>query len=325
MFVEGVHLKRSLFWKLLCGLLVILALGASFYLLLGRRPEVSLTQQLLDRQQLIARAEASNIIIFFEKHGDSVATLAQIGSIKQRDADVLENLDTFIEQRKDTGIIGGVGLTDKQGIVQYISNISGTRDTGQSVSDRNYFTWAKSEAKKGEYYISRPMVSRGGATKGQTIVAVVSPVFRNNTFTGVLTSSVKLQPLLERFLGLMKVSHDMKVYLVNEGGDLMYSNNGSDSFGSSIFEIFSEDQIFKDKIKNALTSTKEDQFQTDQHLVVYSPLSLGVQKWLLIISSPAFEVGEQVRPFYIRQAVIFIATALIILLFVTVAIRKSQV
>lgn len=307
------------------GLFLIIGLGAAFYLVLGRGAQVSVTQQLLDQQQLIARAEVSNIITFFEKHGDSVATLAQVSSIEKRDADVLENLDTFMEQRKDTGIIGGVVLTDKQGVVQYNSNVSGTRDIGQNVSDRTYFAWAKSEAKKGEYYISRPMVSRLEVSKDQTIVVVASPVYRDGKFTGVLGSSVKLQPLLERFFGLMKVSDQTEVYLVNESGDLIYSHADLSSLGSSIFEIFSEGQTFKDRIKNALTSTKEGQFQTDQHLVVYSPISLGVQKWLLIIASPAYEAVEQTKPFYIRQAVMFIVTALTIFLFGTIARRKNQV
>lgn len=293
-----------------------MVLGAAFYLVLGRGAQVSVTKQLLTQQQIIARAEVSNITFFFQKLGDSVATLAQLNSIESRDEDTVGILDTFMEQRRDTGIIGGVILTDRAGIVQFNSNVLGTRDIGESIADRNFFAWAKSEAKKGEYYISRPIVARLGATKGQTIIVVASPVYRNGVFTGVLGASVKLQPLVERFFGLMKVSDRTAVYLVNEGGGLIYSNSDQDALS---------DQIVSDRVEKALIATEEGHFQTEKYLVAYSPLTLGVQKWLLIIASPAQEALDLTRPFYVRQTVIFIVTAFTILLFGTIAGRKNQV
>lgn len=306
------------FWTLRLSLLLIIVLGAAFYLVLGRGAQVSVTQALLIQQQTIARAEKSNIISFFQKFGDSVATLAQLSSIERRDEDTALDLDTFMEQRRDTGIIAEVALTDKLGIVKFNSNISGTRDIGHSLADRNFFAWAKSEAKKGEYYIGRPMVSQLGETISQTTIVVASPVYREDVFSGVLAASVKLQPLVERFFGLMKVSDRTKAYLVNERGDLIYSNSDQDVL---------RDQTVSDRIEKALTSTEEGQFQTEKYLVVYSPLTLGVQKWLLIISSPAAaqEVVGLTRPFYVRQTVIFIVTACTILLFAIIASRKNQV
>lgn len=159
------------------------------------------------------------------------------------------------------------------------------------------------------------MVSRIGATKDQMIVVVASPVFKNSTFTGVLGSSVKVQPLVERFFGMMKVSDQTVVYLVDEGGDLIYSNSDVDVLS---------DQTLSDRIKKALSSEEEGQFTTDKYLVAYSPLTLGVQKWLLIVSSPVQEAAEQTIPFYIRQTIMFIVTSLIILLVIIVAFRKSQ-
>lgn len=297
-------------------LLLLLLLGISFYLVLAQGAQESVTEQLLSRQQLIVRAEKSNIITFFEKHGNSMATLAQLKSIETRDKDTAYDLDLFVEQRKDTGIISGVVLTDKRGLVEYNSNVTGIRDLGQSVADRNFFTWARDEAKRGEYYISKPTVGKIGAVKDQVFISVASPVFRNNTFTGVLSSGVKLQPLLERFFGIMKISEETQVYLVDERGDLLYSN-------AEDREAFS-DQAFSDRIKNALGATEEGRFSTDKYLAAYSPVTLGVQKWLLVISSPAQEITEHATPYYIRQAVIFTAVALTILLVGVVANRKKE-
>lgn len=101
-------MKRSILGTLVLALPAILVVGIGFYLFLAQGTWESVTEDLLNQQQLIARAEVGNITAFFEKHGDSLATLAQLKSIEARDKDTAYDLDIFMEQRKDTGIIGGV-------------------------------------------------------------------------------------------------------------------------------------------------------------------------------------------------------------------------
>ncbi len=302
----GVFRKILSSWIFLYSLFSIVVIGGAFYLVLNQGIDRAFTRQLLDRQRTIARAEKSNITTFFEKFGNSVAFLAQLKSIEARDNDTSYDLDLFIEQRRETGLIGGVVLTDKTGVVRFNSNVLGTRDLGESIADRDYFLWAKSEGERGKYFISQPVKS---------IVVVASPVYRDNVFSGVVASSVKVAPLTERFFGLMKISDLTEVYLVDSNGDLLYSNAAPDAVGSNIYE--------SDKIKNALGATVGDQFQTEKHLVAYSPVILGSQSWLFIISSPAQEVVNLTRPFYVRQASVLILTAAIILSLGVIAIRKN--
>ena len=306
------------------GLLAIVVLGATFYLVLGRGVESSVTRQLLDRQQTIARAEASNIISYFETFGNSVAVLAQLDSIERRDASTVRDMDTFVEQRRESGLIRGVILTDKQGVVRFNSNVLGTRDLGETLADRDYFIWAKDQTGKGKYFISRPVVSRLGATKGQTIVVVASPVYQNGKFAGVVAASVKLAPLAERFFGLMKISEQTEVYLLDGQGDLLYSHSAPDTIGSKFAELFPGNQTLSEEIEKALSATEEGQLQTKTHLVAYSPIILGTQSWLLIISSPAKEAVALATPFYVRLLALLILTSFTILLFGVIAIRKNQ-
>src|SRR3989344_3113549 len=105
----------------LCSLFSVVVLGIAFYLIVGQKIEATITQQLLDRKRIIARAEVSNITTFFEKFGNSVTVLARLSSIEASDADAVSDLDTFIEQRRDAGIIRGVVLTDKNGVVKFNS------------------------------------------------------------------------------------------------------------------------------------------------------------------------------------------------------------
>ncbi len=320
----GIFKRLFSSWIFLYSLFSVVVVGSASYLILSQGTEATVTRQLLDRKRIIARAEVANITTFFEKFGNSVATLAQLSSIEARDGDAEGDMDTFVEQRRETNLIGGVILTDKNGVVQFNSNVLGTRDLGASLADRDYFIWAKNQGQKGEYFISQPVVSRLGATKGQTIVVVASPVIINDVFSGVVASSVRLEPLAERFLGLMKISALTEVYLVDGNGDLLYSNSAPNMVGSNISKVFSDDSALNDKIKNALGKAVGDQFQTEKHLIAYSPVILGTQSWLLIISSPLTQVEDLTRPVYIQQAGLFIITAITILVLGAIAVRKNH-
>lgn len=312
-------------WIFLYSLFSVSLIGAAFYLVLGKEIESTITQQLLNRQRTIARAEAANITIYFEKTGNSIATLAQLSSIEAHNANTVGDLDTFVEQRREAGIIGGIVLTDKNGVVQFNSNVSGIRDLGASLSDRDYFLWAKNQGGEGKYFISQLFVSRLGATKGQSIIVVASPEYKNGAFMGVVAASVKIKPLAERFLTSMKISALTEVYMIDGNGDLIYSNVAPDAIGSNISKLFSGDSALQGKIKNAPGATVGDQFATKQHLIAYSPVILGTQSWLLIISSPAQEVVNLATPLYIRQVVVLVLTATVILLFgIIITGKKNQ-
>lgn len=321
----GIFRKIVSSWIFLYSLFSIAMIGAAFYLVLSKEIDSTITQQILNRKRTIVRAEVANITTFFEKFGNSVATLAQLSSIEAHNVNTVADLDTFVEQRSEAGIIGGVVLTDKSGVVQFNSNVSGTMDLGASLSDRDYFLWAKDQGGRGKYIISQPIISRLGASKGQSIIVVASPVYKNNEFTGVIAASVKLKPLAQRFLTLMKVSALTEAYMIDSNGDLIYSNVAPDAIGSNISKLFSGNKkALGERIKNALGITVEDQFATKQDLVAYSPVKLGTQSWLLIIASPAQEVVNLAMPLYIRQVGLLVLTATVILLFGVIAVKKKQ-
>lgn len=143
------------------------------------------------------------------------------------------------------------------------------------------------------------------------IVPVAAPVYQNNAFVGVISASVKLKPLTERYLGLMKISERTGVYLLSERGEPLYSNSGS--------------QTLSDKLKKALSTTKgEGQLSAEGHSIAYSPVSLGSQNWLLIVASPTRDALSSVIPFYIRQVALLLWVSLTTLLFGVIVGRKSQ-
>lgn len=131
--------------------LFTIGLGAAIYLILSHGAEVSTGGQLLRREATIAKAGASNIASFFQVFGQSIAVLSQLSSMENLGTKTLEDMDTFVDQWRDSGLVGGVVLTDRNGVVRLNSNVLGTSDIGASLADRDYFVWAKGKPKEGEY------------------------------------------------------------------------------------------------------------------------------------------------------------------------------
>lgn len=289
----GIRLSRL--W--LFGLVAMVGLLGAGYLILSRGGiQASITQELLDRQAVIARADAGNIESFFQAIGNSIALRAQMRSMERADSTVAEDLDAFVDQWRDSGLVAGIVLTDSRGVVTFNSNVSGTADVGESLADRDYFAWAKNQKKEGEYFVGAPVVSRLGVSRGQVIVPVASPVLAKDIFWGVVVAAVKLVPLAQRNLEFMKVSDQTSMYLVDQRGDSLYSSPGS--------------QVLSDEVKGALFATKQGQLVKEGRLIAYSEVSLSGQNWLAIVSSPIGEVSSLTIPFYIRQAAVLILVSL---------------
>jgi hypothetical protein len=297
---------RAWWW----GFVLIAGLGLAFYLTLARVIQTTATKEFLGRQQTLARAQAANLTYFFQDIGNSTAVLAQSANI--------EVMESFVNKWVETGLIGGVILIDRNGIVQFNSSVLGTPDIGGSLVDRDYFLWAKSQVGEGEYFVGQPVVSRLGASKGKVIIPVASPVVRDGVFSGVVVSSVILEPLTSRYLELMKISETAAVYLAKEGGELLYSSSGGVIEDLNIFDLLG------DGLKNILCTNQEAGFQTEKRLIACAPVLLDSQSWMVVIVSPAEDVTSVVTPIYIRQMVIFLLVTMGILLFGILVSREHK-
>ncbi len=309
-------LKRFLSNKMLyLGLGLIAFVCAVFYVVLMRQAKVTTTNNLLRQQLIIARAETNNLTSFFSVFGDSLSILAQSSSVETRNASTIQDMDAFVDQWRESGVLGGIILVDRNGVVQFNSNVLGTRDTGAMLADREYFVWAKSQSKEGEYFIAKPVTSKLGASKGQTIVPIASPIFQNGAFAGVLAASIELTPLTDRYLGLMRVSGKSDVALIDSQGNLLYVNT-PELTGMSAFEYMRQHPSANDEklltaLKNSIEKDEEislvapyfdpKEKKIEDHLIVFSPITIGNQKWVLALGDPIQGVTDATRPIYIRQ------------------------
>ena len=329
--VKVFHKQTFLYW-----LLSIIGIALVIWAIPARGAKQSVTNQLLAKQKVLTRAEANNVSTFFTVFGESVAVMAQLKSIEARNADAQHNLDAFVEQWRESNLNGGIITTNKNGVVDIHSSVTGIVDLGEDLSDREYFVWAQ-DAQKGEYFVGKPIISRLGATEGELIVAVASPIFNGDEFDGAIAASVKLVPLMQRYLDLMKVADDSQVFLLDEGGELIYTSSDKYSYGANVFDYFAKypfkgSEVLVEKTKTALAESKEGSLRTSfidpedasvkNYLVSYSPVLVGGKKWMLVITSPANEVWELTVPIYTRLAFLGIFVSLTVLAF-GIFVRKE--
>lgn len=325
------------FWALTA--LLFLGFAATFYFLVGRTTQTSIIDQFMAREQVLARSEASNLHAFFDVFGESLAVLGQAGSIRSRNEATIRDMDVFTQQWKKTQFIGGILLTGPKGTVRFNSNVLSTHDTGAIIADRDYFTWARDEATVGAVFVGKPVISRLGASRGQTIIPVATPVYDKGQFQGVLATSVELQPLTQHYLGLMNVSPSTEVYLLDTQGTFLYASPDDSVLGTNALEqlqqhSFLGSQPILDHLQAALAHPQEGKIQAGYfnqnanglgiRLLVYTPVSVGNQTWLLVMAAPIQEALALVPTLYWQSAAVFGLGVLLILILGILIARNTQ-
>lgn len=306
--------------------LVVVGLGVSYYLILGQKANMMVTNQFLKRQLTLARAQTGNIASFYKVFGDSVAIFSRLNSVHARNSDLQSNLDSFVDQSKDGGLVGGISVVNEEGIIEFNSNISGIPDVGDSISDRDYFEWAKEQTSDGLYFIGSPINSRIGATEGETIIPVAAPIIDNGVFRGAVVSPIRMSVLTERYLEYLKISDLAEIYLINIDGKMIYSNLYPNLVGNNIYELiennpFLGSDILTEKIKNILNEKKEGSMMTSfingktnlikDYYLAYSPISLNSQNWMLVTATPIEALTDIKTPLDFRLKI------MLFLIFVT--------
>lgn len=314
-----------------CGFILII------YLVIDGLFRTFVTQP-VQRKQIIADSESYNIETFFSLFGDSIATLANLSSFKESNGALQGDLDAFIEQWRESGLVSGVVVTDQNGITKFNSNVLGTVDVGDSLADRAYFTWLKNSSKKGEYLVGDPVVSRLGASKGNVVIPVVSPIYQNDRFIGAIVSASKIESLTEQYLDRINISKLSGIYLIEKDGNILYSDPKSEKNGTSVFELFPEppflkQDFFEKKYEEAFSKDRGNFYVATTEpitnkfsikLITYSKVKLKNQEWLLILATPARGLVVLNTAFYMRVTSSLVLLGVVIFLFHQGFLKKDQ-
>lgn len=186
--------------------------------------EKVLYDQMLHREQTVSRAGSMALKEFFELMGTQVFSFSTRKSIVNIDKDTQNLLDSFVA-RYDKYPIGGIILTDKNGKIIYTANTENIKNVGVDISNRDYFIDLKNNINK-EFIISPPLISRFGASNGKYILAIASPVIKDNRFNGIIAVSVVIDEVTKEFLNPLKITEDTLINLTDTNGDLIFSTQG---------------------------------------------------------------------------------------------------
>lgn len=311
-------------------------LGIAFYYGYGSNAKAALIEQILHREQVIARSGANSIESFFLLSGKSLGYLAEDERIMGMDQETQKALKEFVVIWKETPI-SGVSLADEKGIVRFNANIDNKPDVGAAVKDGDYFAWAKT-AQKGEVYFGTPVISRLGASEGKYIVPVASPLISDGQFKGVLSAVVILSQLTQDYLQPLKISGQTEVYVLNSQGVFISALDG-ELIGKNVYQYLDENPflgsaIFKEEIKKKMEERGEGKLRIawpdtkgnlnifSRQLLVFSPFSLGKQSFFLAIATPVDDALVYIGPIYMRQNVGFVVSFLAVLI---VVVRLAKI
>ncbi|MFC1710270.1 cache domain-containing protein [Patescibacteria group bacterium] len=303
------YLKRIL---LMFVAFCILAAGLVYWWA-GEQTKESLVEQTLHREQVIARSGARSIESFIDLASSSLLTYDHFVSESQID-EIDKILEDYSNEWNDTPVAGFIYI-DEDGIIKSHASKSSTRSVGVSVEDREYYKWAK-EANDDDVFISKPLVSRIGESKGKYTIAVVTPIMNDGEFDGALTMGLLLSDITKKYLDPLKISEDTNVYLIDLEGTILHSPDTS-LIGENYFNFLSvlakDGEIIsidlksmvsaKDEGKLVYTKVDSNPMLPNKQLLTFSKVDPVGQKesninpWYVVIETPSDDAEAFFGPF----------------------------
>lgn len=274
---------------------------------------------------MAVRAGANSIESFLSLIGNNLVILSNNPN--------QENLDQFIKLWSKSDVTGII-VTDRQGVVIRISNTLGIKDLGSDISSRDYFDWSKT-AKRGEYRVFPPVVSKIGASKGNYIFPVAVPLLDSNgKFNGSLVVSILLSDLANVYINNLKVLDSSRVYLTTNKGEIIYSDI-QELTGKNIQNMFITDFLGKDKVIEVILEDLQKPDETklklampnfennklEPYLISSAPINVSDQLWKLVVVTPEKDLLMFTYKTFRTQVLgIFI----IVVIFIVLTLRISR-
>jgi len=279
------------------------------------RSEVVFKREMLNRQVVSVRSAAKVIEEFFKAQEQKIAFIASIPEIKNPDDPNIANILT--DAQKSLPIpISDIVRFDANG--DSVARGSGITQV-DNVSDREYFLWAKDPKNKGSIFYSNPLIARGGSEKGKLAMAIVTPVYSGNKFTGVLLMTVSFDNFGQLFITDLKITNGSRSFVVNLQD------------GSFIFPAINSWKDSADFSKNLSSMAKEQEGVGIflNNLIAYHIISLGdgSQFWSLVMvisENETLSLFKSVNLNFINFLILVIVIILTLLAILILAIRFGQ-
>lgn len=301
---------------------IFCALSSFVYLTLGSGSVKSLIEQMLHREQIIARSGVRSIASFIDLSSKSILILADNPNLNS------DNIKFFIESWTDTPLSGIIQVDKRGEIITAFSNIE-TLKAGGNVFDRDYFQSAL-KLTSPKVIIGKPVISRATGANQSYKIPLAVPLFKNNQFDGIISVSVTITLLTQNYLEPLKISNQTEIFLINSEG-IILSSLHSEVIGDSIQNYVANHPFLGDKIVSSQIQKKINlggEHKLDiaipnlstgkitRTLIAIAPITIrDNSQWYLAITTPAEDALIFISPFIMRNLL-----GIIISFFVSIAI-----
>jgi len=318
-------------------LAIFIGVVFSTYVSTNKKTAENLIETSLYRQQQLTTLNAYNVKSFLNLSSKSMILLSQNLHQVSSNADRQELLDNLMQQLS-LSPISGILITDANGVVKFKALETGISDLGTDVSDREYFTWAK-QAKDGDVWISKPLISKLGASKGKSIAVVTTPIIIKDQFQGALVEAIVLEDFFRYYLG-ESIPLYFDTYLIDSDGTI-YVAPDSSLVGENIFQLAKAVDggldLFKtefNKIKNSSVPGRTQAVlkvsgndNPSRSLMSFAPISnmVGSNKWMLITISTPRAALALTSPIYLQQISLIIGIFFFLLFSSILALKFIEV
>lgn len=288
-------------YKILTLFLLGLVVISSINLVLALRNDQIQRELLLiqthNRQLVQARSGAQTVKLFLKDLEIQLLTLSQVPDVVLLDEQkTRERFENLIDQAEDTPFIG-IGSLDKDGKAKIITNRERMSvGEGTNFSEREYFKWAKDPLNKGKIYITSPFISQAGISKDKNVLALITPVYYNDEFNGIIIFAVLLNDFSDKFIEPLRIYQAGQSVLIQQDG-LVIAGDGK-LLNKNIFNyvqninknIFSEDE----GAINWVFQYPED--GAKEQIVTFKRINIDHQSWTLFIINNKDIINSYLEP-----------------------------
>lgn len=295
-----------------------------FYWQIGLSVQKMAEKQVMLQNRALVQAGAGFLNQFFRSVQNEFVILAQVNSVQKLEEEGTRKLFRVLAGNlfEANGFLTDVVRVDKEGISRIAVNVENDHaDSGVSLADRDYFLWAKTGAKTGEVYFSQPMVGRGGLFKNQWGVVMATPVFDEGEFNGLIFLSVSIDNLIKKYILPLAYMDEVRVVLASQSRRVVASMVPAE-IGINLEELFIQgdfQKIAADLSKNSSAGSLIRWCYTaeggrEKMITSYSPVAVGEQQWLFLVSVPYKSVIDNVSFLRLFQTLALFLVLLAILL-----------
>lgn len=318
--------KHPLKFTALIFFIIFCALSSFVYFTLGAGSTKSLIEQMLHREQIIARSGTKSISSFIELSSKSLLVLANEENLSS------DKLKDFIDNWANTPVVGIIQSDAKGQIIAASSNIDNL-SPGGNIADRDYFQTAKNFPNQ-KIIVGEPVISRATGANQNYKIPLATSIYKNGQFKGIISLSISVSSLTQDYLESLKISNQSDIILIDKEGHFLSSVH-PEIIGQSIFEYitnhpFLGDKILMPKLKEYIEINNEQKIdiaipnlytgKITRTLIATSPINIDNNQWILVITTPVSDALVFISPFILRNLLgiifsFFISIAITLFLF----------